>query len=225
MFIFSNLAISLDGKIATANREHFPLGTPEDRKQMIVLRRRSDAILMGASTLRAYQRPLMVKDKPEQPLNVILSSSLEGLDPSWKFFTENRIRRLIFIDERAPEEKIAQFRETCELVKLKKPGMGGAPSLAQQMMNELIKRGVQSLLVEGGGNVMWLFAEDDLIDEYNVTITPRILGGTEAPTLVDGPGFHPDQVVNLKLKECRIVGDELYLVYEKTGSRGRDLPA
>ena len=63
-----------------------------------------------------------------------------------------------------------------------------------------------------------------VIDEYNVTVTPRILGGTEAPTLVDGKGFTPDDVLNLKLKDSRVVGNEIFLVYEKTEKRGREFP-
>src|SRR6478672_6851800 len=52
MFIFSNLAISLDGKIGTRKRNLFPLGTAEDRREMNILRLQCDALLMGASTLR-----------------------------------------------------------------------------------------------------------------------------------------------------------------------------
>jgi 5-amino-6-(5-phosphoribosylamino)uracil reductase len=67
---------------------------------------------------------------------------------------------------------------------------------------------------------MWDFASQDLIDEYHVTITPRVLGGIQAPTLVDGPGLEPKQAVNLKLMQCRVESDELYLIYRKTGRRG-----
>jgi riboflavin biosynthesis pyrimidine reductase len=59
MFVFSNLATSLDGKIATVSRVHFPLGSPADRRQMLVLRKRADAVIVGASTLRAYQGSLL----------------------------------------------------------------------------------------------------------------------------------------------------------------------
>ena len=51
MFVRSNLAISLDGKIATASREMISLGTPYDRRLMQVFRKKSDVVLMGASTL------------------------------------------------------------------------------------------------------------------------------------------------------------------------------
>jgi 2,5-diamino-6-(ribosylamino)-4(3H)-pyrimidinone 5'-phosphate reductase len=87
-------------------------------------------------------------------------------------------------------------------------------------VKKLEELGVKRLLVEGGGGLMWDFVKPNLIDELYVTLTPRILGGRDAPTLVDGAGFNPREVVNLKLKQCRRVGDELYLVYKKTSRRG-----
>ena len=67
---------------------------------------------------------------------------------------------------------------------------------------------------------MWDFVRENLIDEYHVTLTPKLVGGREAPTLVDGDGFEPRDILNLRLKSCRKVGDELYLVYGKTRRRG-----
>jgi 5-amino-6-(5-phosphoribosylamino)uracil reductase len=218
MFIFSNLATSIDGKIATSSREFFPLGTPEDRRQMQRLRRESDAILMGATTLRTFRRPLIVVGEKKQPLNVIMSSALEGVSASWPFFTSPSIQRLLYVAPHAKRAQLKKFEKSSEIVVLKKPTKKLPTAL--QVARSLEKRGVRNLLVEGGGGIMWDFASQDLIDEYHVTITPRVLGGTEAPTLVDGAGLPPKQVVNLKLSQCRVVGDELYLIYRKTGKRG-----
>ena len=60
MLVFSNLATSLDGKIATPSRVLYPLGTAEDRRQMQRLRARSDVVVFGASSLRAYRQPCIV---------------------------------------------------------------------------------------------------------------------------------------------------------------------
>ena len=222
MFIYSNLATSIDGKIATASREQFPLGTSEDLKQMIVLRQTADAILMGASTLRAYQKPLRVKGKDPQPYNVIVSSGLEDVSPDWPFFQAPEMKRILFVSKSLEAGWLKEFQKTSEIIQLKPPV--GKESLASQIVEHLDSKGIERLLVEGGGGIMWDFTSQNLIDEYNVTITPRALGGTEAPTLIDGKGFKPDEVLNLKLKSCRTVGDEIYLVYTKTQSRGRNLP-
>jgi len=220
MFVFSNLAISLDGKIATARREHFPLGTKADLTQMIELRKRCDAILMGAATLRVYQKPCRVKGADPQPCNVIVSRSLEGLDAAWPFFNTPDVKRILFVSQKPTAEQEKKFRESSDVVLLQ----AGSP-IASQIVSALTKKGIKNLLVEGGGSVMWDFVSQDLIDEFNVTLTPRILGGKDAPTLVEGDGFSMQDVRNLKLKSSRVVGNEIYLVYSKTESRGKDLPS
>lgn len=219
MFVFSNLATSLDGKIGVRSREHFMLGTKEDVKNMMLLRRHCDAIVMGASTLRSYKMPCLIRDEPapsHQPANVILTRAMEGFDPKWKFFTDSRIKRICFVSELPNPAVRAQFENLCEIIELKGP----REESAKEVLEALEDRGFERVLVEGGGNVMWDFAAHNLIDEYNVTLTPRILGGIDAPTLVDGVGFTPKEVVNLKLKSCRVEGDEIYLVYSKTAHRG-----
>jgi riboflavin biosynthesis pyrimidine reductase len=79
---------------------------------------------------------------------------------------------------------------------------------------------VKQVIVEGGGTIMWDFASRNLIDEYHVTLTPRVLGGRDSPTLVDGQGFPGSRALQLRLKSVRRKGDELFLVYAKTGRRG-----
>jgi riboflavin biosynthesis pyrimidine reductase len=88
------------------------------------------------------------------------------------------------------------------------------------MVRALQSLGAKNLLVEGGGQVMWEFARKNLIDDYFLTLTPRVLGGKRAPTLVDGVGFLPSQSLNLKLIEAKKVGNELFLKYKKTPKRG-----
>ena len=215
MFIFSNLATSLDGKIATVSRVMYPLGTPADRRHMDVLRRQCDAVLMGASTLRAYKKPLVVSRGP-QPLNVIVSSELKGISTRWSFFTDMRIKRILFVGPGTSKKKILDFQKSCDVVILKKP----ATKNALEIVAELKRRKIQRLLVEGGGGIMWDFVRQNLIDEFHVTLTPKIVGGKFAPTLVDGDGFSPREVLNLRLLKSKVLGDELYLTYGKTAKRG-----
>lgn len=210
MFVFSNLATSLDGKIATADRSYFPLGTPADRKQMQVLRKRADAVLMGASTLRTYRRFCGVAKARRQPANIIVSRSLEGIDPDWEFFSDPSLRRILFITRPLSRKRLQRFASSSEVIVLDPDH-----PVAAQIVDVLDALGFRNLLVEGGGGTMWDFASQNLIDEYHVTVTPRILGGADAPTLVDGAGFKAKDSLRLKLKSCRRVGDELYLVYEK----------
>jgi 5-amino-6-(5-phosphoribosylamino)uracil reductase len=226
MFIFSNLATSVDGKIATASRAYYPLGTSEDRRVMGVLRAQADAVIVGAGTLRTFHSPMLVdvegaaktrrtSGRKKQPINIVVSSHLEGISPKWDFFTSKLTKKILFCHPTTSPSQIKKFEPFAEIFVLDKKG----PS-AIQIVRILKKLGIKKLLVEGGGGLMWDFAKPGLIDEFHVTLTPKILGGTEAPTLVDGAGFEPKQVLNLKLKACRQFGDELYLVYKKTSKRG-----
>jgi 2,5-diamino-6-(ribosylamino)-4(3H)-pyrimidinone 5'-phosphate reductase len=108
---------------------------------------------------------------------------------------------------------LARFEKTSEIVPLKKPT--ARLSTAVQVVRALEKRGFKKLLVEGGGAVMWDFVRENLIDEYHVTLTPWAIGGRDAPTLIDGEGFTAKNALKLRLKSCRRVGDELYLIYKK----------
>jgi riboflavin-specific deaminase-like protein len=213
VFIFSNLATSLDGKIATKERSHFPLGTPADRKQMQVLRKRSDVIVMGASSLRPIKTFCGVKGQKKQPANAVLSSNLKGISPNWPFFKNPHHQRILFLTEELSRAREKAFGKTSTILYLKKPTLKN--SLATQMIRALKELGHKNILVEGGGTLMWEFTKEKLIEEYNITLTPKILGGKDAPSLVEGIGFFPTEVLNLKLKSCRKLGDELYLVYSK----------
>jgi len=218
MFVFSNLATSIDGKIATNNRTHVPFGTPEDRRMMRVLRQRADAIIQGASTLRAFKRPLLITETGRQAINIVVSSQLEGISPTWPFFTDPRTRKMIFVGADCPESRMKKFENLAVVCRLGR--IDPDSSVAVPIIRALNKIGVKRLLVEGGGGLMWDFVKLNLIDEINLTLTPRVVGGVRAPTLVDGAGFEPREIVNLKLKSCRKRGDELYLVYKKCRSRG-----
>ena len=206
--------MSLDGKIATRERTFLPLGSRSDLKEMLRLRRGVQAVIVGASTLRPYKKSSLSGSGPRQPINAVVSSSLSGLSPSWPFFKDKRIRRLLFTTTRAPTVKRSLFSKSCEVIVM---GKGISPA---RILRELSKRGVKRVIVEGGGTLMWHFASGNLIDEYHVTLTPRILGGSQAPTLVDGPGFSAARTLRLRLHTARRRGEELYLVYRKTTKRG-----
>lgn len=218
MFVFSNLATSIDGKIATAHRGHVPFGTATDRKLMRVLRKRSDAIVQGAGTLRAFKRPLLIAETGRQAINIVVSSKLEGISAAWPFFTDPRTLKMIFVGPECPQSRIKKFEKLAVVVRLAKPSPQS--SIAIQIIHSLGKIGVRRLLVEGGGGLMWDFVKLNLLDEVYLTLTPRIVGGSHAPTLVDGQGFQEREIVNLKLKSCKRRGNELYLVYKKSLSRG-----
>jgi 2,5-diamino-6-(ribosylamino)-4(3H)-pyrimidinone 5'-phosphate reductase len=83
----------------------------------------------------------------------------------------------------------------------------------EKLLDRLAGRGVERLLLEGGGELNWAFVRDDLVDELCVTIVPTLLGGRDAPTLLEGDGFSMELQRRLRLESVRRVADELFCRY------------
>ena len=73
----------------------------------------------------------------------------------------------------------------------------------------------QSVLVEGGGDLIFQLVAADRVDTIFMTLAPRIIGGVGAPSLADGVGFEPDQIRNFRLADLERLGDELFLRYDR----------
>ena len=87
----------------------------------------------------------------------------------------------------------------------------GDPPVAW-MLDRLAARGVDRLLVEAGGDLLFQFLAADAIDEMHVTLCPIVVGG-DAPTLADGAGFDRGDVRKLQLLASEVDGDEVFLHY------------
>lgn len=214
MTVYSNLATSVDGKIATVSREFFGMGSEKDIHLLRKLRGDADAIIYGAEVLRAFQKACLSLKPKKRLVNAVLSRSLQDVDPQWPFFQDPRIDRILYVSEKIPAKRKKHFEKTCILVTV-----NGA-SVARDILGDLARRGYRHVGVEGGGMIMWEFARVNAIQKYYVTLTPRILGGFNAPTLVDGLGFTPEQSLNLKLDQVKKVGSELFLTYSPVAKRG-----
>jgi riboflavin biosynthesis pyrimidine reductase len=75
-------------------------------------------------------------------------------------------------------------------------------------------RGCHTVLCEGGGVLNAAFFAARAVDELYLTLVPRVLGGTRAPTVVAGPGFQEGEIPDARLASCETIGDELFLRYE-----------
>jgi len=213
-----NMAMSADGKVSTARRQTVALGSPWDRYLMDVLRARADAVVIGARTLSLdgwairvrsealRKRRLRQKGSPH-PLNVVLSTDLE-IPSNAHFFTFPETGKLVITTRKAPERRVRRFRALSEVLVL--PAARIRPGDA---LEALAERGARRVLVEGGGTLNYSFFRDKLVDEIFLTVTPKVVGGSAAPTPVDGAGFPKGAFVGLKLVSSRRRGDEVFLKY------------
>ncbi|MBI4161758.1 MAG: RibD family protein [Acidobacteria bacterium] len=219
-----NVAVSLDGKIATYRREKFQFPSRRDRDRMDRLRAEADAILIGGTSLRVDDPPLFVRDPrrirarvrrglPPQPLGIVASRSLDLLSGS-RFFREDPGRRIVVTVRRSPATRRRRLERLAEV------WIAGERDLSpERLLLRLRRRGVRRLLLESGGALNHAFLAAGLIDEVYLTVCPLVISGSTAPTPFDGPGLVASATRPARLLSARRVGQELFLHYRLLPSR------
>jgi 2,5-diamino-6-(ribosylamino)-4(3H)-pyrimidinone 5'-phosphate reductase len=213
-----NMAMSLDGKITTYRREIMALGTEHDRRLMDELRAEADAVIVGAGTVKHDGHPILMRyadleekrvqsGRPAHPANVTMSRTLD-LPSTRPFFRHPDPDKIVFTTKSAPPSRVARLSRLADVVVL--PGRTISPGA---VLENLYRRNFRRVLLEGGGEVHFAFAKEGVIDDVYVTITPRLIGGSSAPTLLDGRGFLAADHIELRLLSSRRIGDELYVKY------------
>ncbi|MEF8874294.1 MAG: dihydrofolate reductase family protein [Candidatus Thermoplasmatota archaeon] len=200
--VIVNVAMSADGKIALPDKSEVKISGEDDFKRVHELRNRVDAILVGIGTVLADDPKLTVKEKyvekPKHPLKVVLDSKARTPKGAQLF---EKGDWLIATTEDVDERGWIRC------------GRGDEVDL-ELLMEELVDRGVEELLVEGGGEVISSFFEFGAVNEFNVFVGSLVIGGKEAPTPVDGLGAEDmDDLVSLKLKDHEELDDGILLKY------------
>ena len=191
--------MSIDGYLATATDERLVLSNDADLDRVDAVRADSDAILLGAATLRNDNPRLLVRAPsrraariarglPPTPIKVTVTSHAQ-LDPCADFFVTGDTERLVY----CPTDAVAEAR--CRL------------------SEDLHTRGVGRLMVEGGGKVLTQFLTAGLADELHLVVAPFFVGDSRAQRFVDDGTFpwNPDR--RAELAEVRRIGDVVLLRY------------
>lgn len=200
MKIITNTAVSLDGKINTGEDRALSLGSGEDLRFMLELRDSVDAVLVGGRTFRHWTG--FALKRPKTLWRVVISRTLDFQIPE-NILSDPEVR-LLFI---SPKSRPDGFPAEVATLNPVTPGA---------IVAELEKRGVKTLLIEAGGDLIAQFLEAELVDEMHVTICPKLIGGKDAPSIVSGKGFGREELKHLRLLDHRVVGDEVYLHYAVT---------
>ncbi|MEH1849446.1 MAG: RibD family protein [Nostoc sp.] len=228
------LAMSADGKIADFRRSPARFGSRVDKAHLEKQIAAADAVLFGAGTLAAYGTTLTVTNstlvqhraqagKPPQPVYIVITHSA-NLNPEIHFFKQPVRRWLLTTaagtlswkgrlqtlpstlgtgaQECPPEfEQILVFETPTREIDI--------PAALKHLATLHITR----LVVLGGGKLVASLLGLDLIDELWLTVCPLILGGSIAPTPVEGKGFLSDLAPKLQLLEVHAVEQEVFLHY------------
>ncbi|MFM9700642.1 dihydrofolate reductase family protein [Streptomyces europaeiscabiei] len=223
-YVLLSAAVSLDGFLDDTGPERLLLSGPADFDRVDEVRAASDAILIGAGTLRTDNPRLLVNSPerraarvaaglPEYPLKVTVSASGD-LDPTAQFWHTGG-EKVVYTTDKGAE-------------RLRGLGLSAGPNGVDvvsvgpdlewlTLLDHLADaRGVRRLMVEGGGRVHTQLLQQGLADEMQLAVAPVFVGETDAPRLF-GTGAYPGGPKSrLRLLETRPVGDIVLIRYAPT---------
>jgi diaminohydroxyphosphoribosylaminopyrimidine deaminase / 5-amino-6-(5-phosphoribosylamino)uracil reductase len=198
-------AMSLDGKIATATGQSHWISSPEGRRWSLALREEHDAILVGSGTVIAddprLDRRLGLAAGPN--LRVVMDRRLRTPPAAQIFTVDGPVLLYTEVTDSGPQDALRT--QGAEVVVL--------PSVAPQaVLADLFSRGIQSVLVEGGGEVHASFVAAGCYDRVMVDCAPLLIGGKSAPGPLGGEGFPKlDSAARLEDLAARSRGGDLIL--------------
>ena len=218
--------MSIDGYLDTATDERLLLSNDADLDRVDAVRADSDAILVGAATVRNDNPRLLVRAQarraeraarglPPTPIKVTVTSRVR-LDPRAEFFVTGDTEKLVY----CPSDAVAEARG--RLGALATVVDGGRRVDMCWMSEDLHVRGVRRLMVEGGGSLHTQFLAAGLADELHLVVAPFFVGDSRAPRFVGDGRFpwNPDR--HARLAEVRQIGDVVLLRYALSERFGQD---
>ena len=220
-FVFINMAMTADGKIATANRLVSSFGGPRDQDHLLQLRATADAVMTGARTADAnpinmgpgparYRRRRLKHGLAEFNLRIIVSRS-GTVNPKAEVFKHRFSPIIILTTRRATTARLKKLRALAAQVKI----CGTNEIDFSRALRWLrAKWGIKRLLCEGGGDLNDALFRAGLVNQLHLTVCPRIFGGGAAPTVADGVGAGSlARAARLELASARRRGNEMFLSY------------
>jgi 2,5-diamino-6-(ribosylamino)-4(3H)-pyrimidinone 5'-phosphate reductase len=217
MRVVVNAATSTDGKLSTREREQIAISGAPDFERVDRLRADSDAVMVGVGTVLADDPSLTVSDpslrerrrdrgEPPNPARVVADS--RGRTPADAEVLDDAARTYLLVSERAPTGAVDRIEARGGTVVVAGEDRVALP----EALGVLAEEGVDQLMVEGGGELVFSLFEAGLVDRLSVYVGPVVIGGRDAPTLADGDGF-TDDFPTLDLVSVERLGEGVLLEY------------
>jgi 5-amino-6-(5-phosphoribosylamino)uracil reductase len=216
-YVVLSCAMSLDGYIDDTGPQRLLLSNREDLERVDAERARSDAILVGAGTLRRDDPALRVRSNEarherlarglrQTPIRATITDS-GALDPGLRFFAGEGPIPLVYCSRGALDGLRLRLEGKAEVVD------AGDPLDLRRVLRDLRGRGVSRLMVEGGSMVLTQFLAEDLADELHLAVAPILVGDSRAPRFVTDAEFPHGPANHMILSEARQIGDVVLLRY------------
>jgi len=214
-YVILKAGMTLDGKVATAKGESQWITGPLARQDAHRLRSEVDAVIVGVGTVLKDNPTLTARlsDRPlelalRQPLRVVLDSALRTPSRAMVCATQDRAKTLIATTSRASRSRRRPFeRAGVEVVSLStKNGRVAFPAL----MTMLGKRGITSVLIEGGSTVNAAALREKLVNHVVLYLAPMLMGGQDAKAVIgDRSPKRLAQALTLRHVTVRRIGEDL----------------
>jgi len=211
-YVILSGAISVDGKIATKTGDS-KLSSKQDSIRLHKLRSKVDAILVGKNTVLVDNPLLTVRHTiGKNPTRIILDSKGILSNKSKILQTSDKVKTIIVVSKQISKlnfEKLNKF--PVEII------IAGKNSInIKLLLKKLLEKKIKTILVEGGGTINWEFVKHNIFDELIITISPFVIGGNNAVSLVEGEGFRKiSKSPNLRLKSTKRLKNHFVLHYTK----------
>lgn len=186
-FVTLKTAMTLDGKIATVSKKSQWITNEKSREKVHELRDCSDGILVGIGTVIADNPSLTARISgraSKNPVRIVVDSNAD-MPVDSKIMTDKLAPVIIAVTASASEKRIELLRKAgAEVIAVN----DGRRVDVQKLLAILGKKNITSVLVEGGGEINYSFLEQKLADKMYAFISPKIFGGREALSPVEGAG-------------------------------------
>ncbi len=218
-FVSANFALTWDGRISTRRGTPSDFSSPRDKRRLVEIRARCDAVLVSAKTVAADNMSMGLPDaalraarsargQREYPVRVLLTNS-GRINPALRLFTKTFSPVVIFSTTRMPARTRAALAPKADLWLHESPSVNLPAMLATLRTDYRVRR----LVCEGGAQIFRALLTAGLVDELHVTLCPRIFGGEKAPTLTGLPGAFLPASIPLALRKMELIGHECFLRY------------
>jgi len=186
-WVVAKWAMSLDGRVATATRESRWISSEDSRGLVHGLRGRVDAILVGIGTALADDPLLTARPAgPRRAVRIVLDRTARLPQESRLVRSAREVPVLVATGPDAPTDRLATLEAAgCEVWRGRSARAGDR---LLELLHELGRRRLTTLLAEGGPTVLGGLADAQLIDEVWAFVAPTIIGGAAAPAPVAGAG-------------------------------------
>ncbi|MFC8270378.1 RibD family protein [Streptomyces cinereoruber] len=215
-YVLLSAAMSVDGYLDDTSSERLLLSNAEDFDRVDQVRAESDAILIGANTVRRDNPRLLVNSderraqrvadgKPVYPLKVTVTRTGD-LASDLKFWHHGGDKLVVTVDS-AVERVRATLGHLADVVSV-------GPDLDWGLvLGELGRRGVKRLMVEGGGTIHTQLMAQNLADEVHLAVAPLLVGQADAPKFLNAADYPGGSTSRMRLLEARAIGDVVLLRY------------